>query len=217
VRRLRANHPRERWLWEHPWNAFASFDETRAELRRGIHATMAIGTFLLPFNWIAFAGGQRLWLFVAVTSVFDAAILAAIGRLVHLALRLRRYGTTELRLPRFPCFGGDEVELKLVRSPALAGIAALRGTLRCVQERYESSRSGRGRRVVLYVLHEETVSGAPTKAGEAIAFRFAVPPGAPESALDERPPRYWELRVEGETPGVDYGATFLVPIYARPD
>src|SRR5688500_15746359 len=33
VGRLRANHPREPWLWEHPWNAFASFDESGAELR----------------------------------------------------------------------------------------------------------------------------------------------------------------------------------------
>jgi hypothetical protein len=33
VRRLRARHPGEPWLWEHPWNAFASFDETGAELR----------------------------------------------------------------------------------------------------------------------------------------------------------------------------------------
>jgi len=27
-------------------------------------------------------------------------------------------------------------------------------------------------------------------------------------------PRYWELVVSGEAPGVDYGAVFLLPIYA---
>ena len=35
------------------------------------------------------------------------------------------------------------------------------------------------------------------------------------TGLGERPPRYWELEIEGNAPGVDYKAGFLVPVYAH--
>jgi hypothetical protein len=28
-------------------------------------------------------------------------------------------------------------------------------------------------------------------------------------------PRYWELEITADTPGVDYKATFLIPIYEK--
>ena len=28
--------------------------------------------------------------------------------------------------------------------------------------------------------------------------------------------RYWELQIQADTPGVDFDAAFLVPVYARP-
>ena len=49
--------------------------------------------------------------------------------------------------------------------------------------------------------------------GTALRVVAEVPPGAPVTTLAARPPRYWELELSAATPGVDYGATFLVPIY----
>ena len=218
VRRLRVNHPREPWLWEHPWNAFAAFDETRAELRGALAVTSFLALFLLPFNWLAFASGAGDWLFVGVTTLFDALLLLSAGKLVHVAMRLGKYGTTELRFPRFPCRPGEAAEFRLVRTPELATLGALRATLRCIQERHETTGAGRARhvRVVAWALHESPATGETTPGGEAVVFRFHLPPDAPGSALGERPPRYWELAVGAAAPGVDYEATFLVPIYGRP-
>lgn len=151
ARRLREGHPGEPWLWEHPWNAFASFDESGAELR----------------------------------------------------------------LPCFPCRTGTTLELKLARTPAIAVAGPLRATLRCIQERREPRGAGPGRgRATVYALHEATARGEPTAEGEAIVFRFDVPARAPGTALARRPPRYWELEVESETPGVDWRTAFLLPLYA---
>jgi hypothetical protein len=151
ARRLRANHPGEPWLWEHPWNAFASFDESGAELR----------------------------------------------------------------LPRFPCFTGGELDLKLVRTARIDAAGELRATLRCLQERREDGAGGRRTgRIVVHVLHEMATIGERTAGGEAIVFRFAVPAGLPGTTLAARPPRYWEVEVEGVTPGVDFGARFLLPVYS---
>ena len=218
IRRVRANHPDEPWLWDHSWNAFASFDGTRGELRRGVPVVVMLAAFLLPFNWIAFSAQGTHPAVAVITGAFDALLLLALARVVHLALRLRRHGATELRLPCFPCRTGDDVELKLVRTPRLARLGELRGTLRCIQERYEVRGTGRGRghRVVAYALHESVAEGEVTPGGEAIVFRFPVPMDAAGSSLAERPPRYWELSVEGESPDADYEASFLVPIYSRP-
>jgi hypothetical protein len=43
--------------------------------------------------------------------------------------------------------------------------------------------------------------------------RFPIPPDAPTTELGARPPRYWELELSAEVPGVDFGARFLVPVY----
>ena len=217
ARRARASHPDRPWLWDHPWNAFAAFDETRGELRRGVPAAIVLAAFLLPFNWIAFAGSDGHWIVGVVTGAFDALLLLVVARLAYLAHRIGRFGTAELRLPRFPCHTGSDIELKLLRTPALAAAGALRATLRCVEERYEVRGAGRQRRpeLVAYALHESVAGGEVTPAGDAIVFRFAVPADAAGSSLSERPPRYWELAVEGEAPGTPYGATFLLPIYAR--
>ncbi len=41
-------------------------------------------------------------------------------------------------------------------------------------------------------------------------------PMQPELAteLAVNPPRYWEIIVAADTPGIDYKGTFLVPVYA---
>ena len=35
------------------------------------------------------------------------------------------------------------------------------------------------------------------------------------SRLSDNPPTYWELEIHAKTPGVDYKASFLVPVYAK--
>ena len=69
----------------------------------------------------------------------------------------------------------------------------------------------------LYSVTEELDAGA-LREGQPLRIAFPLPkqPGL-GTCLGENPPRYWELTVESETSGVDYHATFLVPIYARVD
>lgn len=105
--------------------------------------------------------------------------------------------------------------------PAPAGISAaaeLTATLRCVQERVEVRGTGKGRGtvVVCYELRAPATAVALTTDGRGRpAFRVTapIPPDAPATALGEHPPRYWELDLAAARPGVDYGASFPVPVY----
>jgi hypothetical protein len=44
-------------------------------------------------------------------------------------------------------------------------------------------------------------------------LKFKLPEKGFETRLSERPPRYWELEVLAETPGIDFNAFFFLPVY----
>jgi hypothetical protein len=105
----------------------------------------------------------------------------------------------------------------------MEGMGERKATLRCVKERYEARETCEDRTsaVVGYEVYRDTKSvGVPVGGvGRALGTDLSFPlPGvslAPPTSLGERPPVYWELEVKAEASGVDYAATFLVPVYAR--
>ena len=51
---------------------------------------------------------------------------------------------------------------------------------------------------------------------QQISIGFPLPTGDYGTALCQEWPRYWELAIRADTPGVDYEALFLLPVYGRP-
>ena len=141
-------------------------------------------------------------------------------RSVRPLAQLVRYGSGGLRYGRFPFFLGETLDVSFERTGRMGELRELTATLRCVEERYEMRGRGEDRSpvVVGYEAHRETKhvrvpAGAQKALG--VGLSFALPGDAPPTLLGERPPVYWELEVRAEAPGVDYGAAFLVPVYAR--
>jgi len=91
-------------------------------------------------------------------------------------------------------------------------------TLRCIEERYETRAGDESTWTASYQLHADRLEIDPAwgrMAGQwNVPVTFMLPAAPFETSLSARPPRYWELAVHGESPGVDFDATFLVPIYA---
>jgi hypothetical protein len=52
--------------------------------------------------------------------------------------------------------------------------------------------------------------------GGDLPVSFKLPEGEFGTRLSEAPARYWELEVKADTPGLDFGALFLLPVYERP-
>ena len=64
--------------------------------------------------------------------------------------------------------------------------------------------------------HWSATTTADRNRDGGFAFHFDVPADAASSALSERPARFWQLVVKSDdVRGVDYKASFLVPVYAR--
>lgn len=208
--------PGQPWYWDHSWRSDGTGNDTMREVVKAFGFALFIVIFLLPFHWVGFMApnGPRVFGFAAL--LFDLFAVGLVVRGVRLLLMRRRYGASWLRFARFPFHAGDRVEVSLDGYGGLSAMARLTGTLRCVQERYETRGTGRNRstKVIRYALWSATSVAARDRNG-GFAFCFDVPAGAPSTALSERPARYWELAVSSDdVPGVDYAASFLVPVYA---
>ncbi len=217
ARRLRSLHPDQPWISDHPWERRGSRDDTLRRASQRLVASGVFAAFLIPFNGWAF-GSEAGGLFViAAVLLFDAVTLLVFGHALYLFARRAKYGRSYVRFDRFPFFVGDELSVWLKRPPRLEG-NALTATLRCVEERYGQHDSGGRRRqaAVSYELHEESKQIDISSHSRDLAISFPLPADGPTTRLAQRPPRYWELTLRAEQPGVDYSATFLLPVYARP-
>jgi hypothetical protein len=213
VRRLRATHVREPWVWDHPWNESGSTDESGRGIARAIWLSGFLALFAVPVVWIGFFSLERPAVFAIVGGAMVCGAAGCLGWVGYLLVRRAKYGVSMLRFRRYPFRVGGEVELHLARPASLAGIDAPVAELRCVQERYEVRRSRKNRQYVVVAYEIWSVTKAAEFERGEYVWRFEIPEELPGTALSERPPRYWELELKVETAGVDYAGTFLVPLY----
>ena len=207
--------PGQPWFWDHAWRPDGTGNDTTREIVKALGFAVFITIFLTPFHWIAFFAPNGPRLFAVGALLFDLVIAGLLVRAGRLALMRRRYGASWLSFAHFPFHPGGPVTLTLDGYGGLSAMTRLTGTLRCVQERYETRGTGKNRttKVICYALWSAT-SVAERDRNGGFAFSFDVPAGLPSTALSERPARYWELAVESDdVPGVDYTASFLVPVY----
>jgi hypothetical protein len=212
----RRSFPMQPWHWDHDWDVRGMTDRGWEEVRRAFMFALMASLILAPGNWaMVVLPDMPVWA-KAVIVLFDLMIGYALWRGAYMAMRTIKYGRPRLRAHRFPLHPGMSAELVLERRGPLGAIEAFNVTLRCVQERYEQRGSGKNRSqvVVCYAIWAEQ-RAVPCANGGPLELRFDIPPDLPGCALSERPARYWELELSGEAPGIDYGGTFLVPIYTR--
>lgn len=212
----RRTFPMQPWHWDHDWDVRGTIDRGWEEARRAFVFAVMASLILAPGNWAMVALPVMPAWAKGVVVLFDLMIVYALWRGAYMALRTIKYGRPRLRAQRFPLHPGMSAELVLERSGPLGAIQAFDVTLRCVQERYEKRGSGKNRSQVI-VCYEVWAERRAVQCGAAVPLelQFVIPSDLPGCAVGERPARYWELEISGEAPGIDYGGTFLVPIYAR--
>lgn len=220
-RRVLASSPEEPWLADHAWRREGALDENAAEAGKWFWGATFLATFVALLAAFVFASGapRAFRIDAGITlGILGLSVPAAAGRGAYLLARRARHGRSELRFQRFPFFLGAPLEAELVRPAGGPALARVEATLRCVQESYARRPMGGRRQTTLdlRVLHEQKVA---VEAGPGGRLRFPLRFELPDdprlsTALAENPPRYWEILVTSTVPGVDFGATFLVPAYA---
>ncbi len=216
ARRTRVLHPDEPWLADHDWNPEGV---THSALRKAFggfaFAAMWFG-LLSVFHAVVPAGMQ--WFLL----IFDAAGAVVVGYAIYLVLRYLKYGRSVLSFERFPFFLGETFDATFTNNKGIGFFRRLSFTWRCVEEVYETHGTGKNRRTqaVCYQIYGDTREidqpGQHSGWNEPVPVSFPIPADQPPTALASGPPSYWELEIHADTPGIDYRATFLVPVYAPP-
>ncbi|KAF0245768.1 MAG: hypothetical protein FD180_1307 [Planctomycetota bacterium] len=214
-RTILRTRPGEPWLADHTWSARCATDGNVAQCVGAFCGAAFLFVFLLPFNWWAFFSREGNFFVIGIVGIFDACNLLAFGMGLYYVARLWKFGAATLVFHRFPFFLGDTMEATFRTSADVRSLKRLVFTLRCLREQVDAEAKGSGLNLAVFeIWKEERTVEPPTR---EIPVSFRLPSEAHYSTeLQIVTPRYWELEVTGEAPGVDFGAKFLVPVYVNP-
>lgn len=212
-RRLEELYGAEPWTADYPWDPTGTFDRSLGRVFQSWLFVVFLGFFLAPFHWWAWASDEG-GLFVRGIVVFFSLIhLCVLGTALRRTAQWLRYGRTRLRYDDFPFHPGETVRVTYAPNR----FATLKGTVRCVEEYWETTGTGKHRRKSLVVdsLWSEAHEWTPHRQDVEVALRFDLPDDEQlVNRLSRAPVRYWELVLEAEAAGVDFHATYLLPVYA---
>jgi len=210
-----ALHPGQPWRFDHAWDPGGALDETGARARAALWQAAIAAAFVLPFHALA-ATQPDAFPLVAV-ALLDLLPVAILARGAFLLLRRRKYGVARLRFARFPYLLGEPLEATLLLGQRAPLVRDLEVTLGCKERRPVESDEGGERQVRLEEV-EVYRSTQAMRGARQIELRFELPRDGRDLGTDlvSMAPRRWEIRVRGEAPGIDFDATFLVPVYAPP-
>jgi len=204
-------HPNRPWLADYPW------DETGIDSRLGARALQNLfGTtiwfvFLVPFHWWAFLSGEGPLMVQVIVGLFALISVFVLWKAVEGVLQWAKFGRCRLRFRTFPFEPGGKLAVQF--SPN--AFDRLKATLRFVEERVVQSGSGRNRssRIVHEALYEDAQELEPGALNPEVDIEFELPDELVND-ISGTPIRYWELKIEADVPGVDFEASFPIPVYA---
>ncbi|MDH3590791.1 MAG: hypothetical protein OER88_02875 [Planctomycetota bacterium] len=212
-RRLEVLHPDRPWLLDFDWDPAGVRDRAGVRWFNALQSLVLFAVFLAPFHWWAFFSGKGPWMIKAMVVLFDLIPLWLVYQTLYLFAQHLKYGSARLRFARFPFPPGGAVEVVFFPNR----FRALNCRLRFVEERFEERGSGENRSthhvVEQHYELEQTVEVNPAR--PEVSLSLPLPSDETwVTAMSESPIRYWELDIRAEEPGIDFHASFPLPVYA---
>lgn len=215
--RLRQAHPDEPWMWQEDWRDGRIRARPRAQL-------LGVGVFALLWNLISspvaflvpaeVSGGNHLAL---IALLFPVVGIGVASWWAVLFLRWRKFGHSTFEMARLPGIVGGPLEGRIhtrVQAPPETGFEL---TLSCVRRVTTGSGDDRSTREKVEwqdrrVVPPEQVGVGP--GGVWVPVRFGIPWEQPPTDPEESDDRVlWRLEIEADVPGVDYAASFEIPVF----
>lgn len=216
---LAAAHPDKPWMWKADWAAGRIVFSTKTAM----WTTLALALFwnlvsapvwfILPGEIL---GKHNLWALLFM--LFPAIGLFLAGGAVFCVLRWKKYGQSEFQMADVPGRIGGQLAGVVRTSAKVRPEDGFHLALRCV--RRITTGSGKQRTTTERVLREdqqtvmhELLEDEPDVS--AIPVIFQVPAGC--EPTDESNPNnqiVWRLTASAKVPGIDYSASFEVPVFA---
>lgn len=217
--RLKAQYPDAPWMWRSEWATGQVTHNMRGSALALLFFACFWNAISLPASYLAWAGPKaipEIWprLFILLFPLVGMALLYAAVRGL---LQWRKYGNSCFRLAEVPGVIGGKIS-GVVEVPAtVQPTDGYHLTLQCVHRVVTGSgKNQHTNETVLWETQRTMLRGIEGGTGEqtTIPVAFAIPFDARESnETDHRDSIVWRLKVAAATPGVDYDATFDVPVF----
>ncbi|MGE5232350.1 MAG: hypothetical protein ACM3NS_11455 [Deltaproteobacteria bacterium] len=214
-------HPGEPWLWRPDWAQGRIEDaERRGQYLLWIMAVLW-NLVALPTGFAALRGamepGNRLALVGLLFPMIGAGLLVAA---VRTTWRERKFGVSVLELTTTPGVVGHGLAGSVRVGSTIVPAGGFLATLSCVNARTTGAGKSRSTTETIRWQDQQTVAAqrASGGAGEGVAtvipVRFRIPADvAPTDDTNPDDRMVWRLCVTAAVPGVDYTATFEVPVF----
>jgi hypothetical protein len=214
--RRRHVNPMQPWLWRDDWAA-----RRVAEGRAPGNVVLLIFALMwsaitIPVAVLVSRQSPRNPA-AAIVFVFAAIGVVLLAAAAYQFLQRTKFGRSLCTIDRLPIEPGQTFSGQIEHRGTQVPDAGYRFVLTCVNRIVTGS--GRGRSAATQTLWEteQVVSGAlaaPSPAGMRVPFSFALPADAPSSDLGNPGDlTLWQLTVTAELPGIDYKATFELPVF----
>ncbi len=211
---LRKRNPDQPWMWNPEWVSRRISDQSSA-------GTFLLWGFALLWNAVASPVAQ---LFVSdairdrnplgfVALLFPLVGLVMLINAARLTLRALRYRESKLILDTMPVPIGGTLRGTVEVPRALTSVSAVMIRLTALERR----RSGSSTTSAIACHEERELEPGllrHTADSTIIPIEIAVPADAPATDnTDAQQNVFWRLSVDAEVPGIDYCATFDVPVF----
>lgn len=210
---LRARNPDQPWMWNAEWVSRRISDQSRA-------GTFLLWGFALLWNAIASPaliiipdavrkGNQWAWIGLLFPLVGVALLINA----ARLTLRALRFRESTLILDTMPVPIGGTLRGTVEVPHALTSVSGVMIRLTALEQRQSGSSTES-----TIACHEERELEPGllrhTADSTIIPIEIAVPADAPATdTTDAQRKVFWRLNVDAEVPGIDYSASFDVPVF----
>lgn len=214
VKKLVKKYPRKPWRHNPAWGEEYIKDELSFDMWSTIVCAVVLNIIFSPLLFLILE--LRKWNgYVLAAVVFLLLGLSLIFLAFWYIMRRCKYGRSKLKIYPMPGILGGPLTGVIYTSTPVNSETGFALTLRCLWI-IRHTRSAPVR-----ILWQKRINVGKGMAGgvngrTAIPVLFALPYGLPRSSLSSNDEKYiinWELVVRAKTPGIDYAARFVVPVF----
>lgn len=209
------------WQKDYAWNTRVLRDELPKKALSNLGLALFIGAIAAPFHALAWGENFPISAFIAlVLCVLDGVVLYFLGLGLYRFMQVAKFRDSRLLLDGCPFYLGESVKVRWVPGQALGHFEKLEFNLHFYQQRLERDTDGEsGVTQATYELFRHTLMvdgpGRSDTVGE-YPLELKLPPDAAlTTRLNAPTASFWELEIRANTPGIDYCAAFLLPVYSR--
>ncbi len=220
--RRQQEKPQEPWTWKQDWADGRILSSNKKTLIFSTGFALFWNLISLPVLFIVPTEVSEKGNYLALLGlVFPLVGFGLIIWAVRSWLRWRRFGESIFEMPKVPGIVGGPLAGVVRATMARPPETSFRQTLSCVQIRRTSSgKNSNTTEKVIWQERRKIKRSSLTSTGKEVTIPvfFAIPYDARETDEKDSSNRtVWRLEVEAEVPGIDYSASFEVPVFMTPE